>query len=122
MDVIQFTKSSAVIQFAALNEKPANRVKRRLPFLQTKLVERFHHRAIQIPRPQIRATVLRHFYACRIAESLVFIMRRLDLLKRFRVGKIKAVAQINHRAQHGGTLNFAATRLLSATAQLFARA
>ena len=107
LDVIQFPKSSAFIQFAALNEKPAHGVKRWLALFLTKLVKRFHHGAVQIPRPQIGTTVSRHFYACGFAEPRILIMRRPDLLEGFRVSKIEAIAQINHRAQRRRMLDLA---------------
>ena len=98
LDVIQLSKSGAWIQFAALSKKTAHGVKLRLAFFSSKLVKRFHHRAIQIPRPQIRATVSCLFYAGRIAKALVFSMRRSDLLERLRIGKVEALTQINHSA------------------------
>jgi len=109
LDVIQLSKSGTRIQFAALSKKTTHGVKLRLAFFSTKLVKRFHHRAIQIPRPQIRATVLCLFYACRVAKTLVFSMRRPDLLERLRIGKVEAVTQVNHSTQRGGMPYFAAT-------------
>ena len=108
LNVIQFAKSGARIQFAAFNEETANRVKRHLVFLLTKLVKGFHDRAIQISRPQIGASISRFLYARRIAKPPVFIMRRPDLLERFHIGKVQAVAEVNHRAQHCGMFDFAA--------------
>ena len=77
LDVIQLSESDIWIQFAALSKKAAHGVKLRLAFFPTKLVERFHHRAVQIPRPQIRAAVPCPFYEwATISGTAASICRR----------------------------------------------
>ena len=109
--MIQFTKTSAGIQFAALDEKPAPGIKRWLAFLLTKLVERLHHRAIQISRPKFQTAILCDRRTSLGANLQISIVSGPDLLECLRVGKIEAVAQVNHSAQHGGMFDFAVVLL-----------
>lgn len=107
LDVIEFTKSSAGIQFAPLDEEAAHGAKRRIAFLLTKLVERLHYRAIQISRPKFQTAILCDRRASLSANLQISIVGGPDLFERLCVGKIEAITQVNHRAQNGGMFNFA---------------
>ena len=57
LNVIQLTEPGAWIQVPSLHEKPSDGVKRLPAFFLTELVERFHHRAIQVARPQFQTAI-----------------------------------------------------------------
>ena len=108
LNVIQLTKSSAVKQFAALDEKSAHRVKCRFALVLAKLVERLHHCAIQIPRPEFQAAIPGDRRTSFGTDSPVRTVGNPDLVERLHIGQIETVPQVNHRPQHGGMPDAAA--------------
>lgn len=68
----------------------------------TKLVQCLHYRAVQLSRLAFRAAILRARHAILGAYFHIIIVRAPDLFERLCIGKIEAVAQINHGARHNG--------------------
>lgn len=72
-----------------------------------KLVQRLHHRAIQIAGSEFSTTILCNWRSSLGANLQITFVSYFDLFERFGIGEIEAVTKIDDCSQHRWLLDFA---------------